>query len=73
MDWQSLWTWLYVGGMSIGAIYFALLGRNPRGLPEPEYFVATFIPIWSGLMYLTMALPTSGGALEQGKIAIART
>ena len=71
MDWQSLWHWLYIGGMSIGAIYFALLGRNPRGLPKLEYFVATFIPIWSGLMYLTMVLPTSGDGLEQGKIEVA--
>ncbi|MCY6494010.1 bacteriorhodopsin [Leptolyngbya sp. GGD] len=71
MDWQSLWHWLYIVGMSIGAIYFALLGRNPRGLPKLEYFVATFIPIWSGLMYLLMVLPTSGDGLELGKIAIA--
>lgn len=71
MDWQSLWHWLYIGGMSIGAIYFALLGRHPRGLPKLEYFVATFIPIWSGLMYLLMILPTSGGGLEQGKLEVA--
>lgn len=71
MDWQNLWHWLYIGGMSIGAIYFSLLGRNPRGLPKLEYFVATFIPLWSGLMYLTMVLPTSGDGLEQGKIEVA--
>jgi bacteriorhodopsin len=70
MNWQSLWTWLYVGGMSVGAIYFAVLGRNPRGLPRLEYFVATFIPIWSGLAYLSMALP-QGDGLEQGKLAVA--
>lgn len=70
MNWQSLWHWLYIGGMSIGAIYFALLGRNPRGLPRLEYFVATLIPIWSGLAYLSMALP-GGGELEQGKLAVA--
>lgn len=70
MDWQSLFHWLYIGGMSIGAIYFARLGRNPRGLPRIEYFIATFIPIWSGLMYLTMTLPTSSG-LQQGKIEVA--
>jgi bacteriorhodopsin len=71
MDWQSLWNWLYIGGMSIGAIYFAVLGRNPRGLPKLEYFVATFIPIWSGLAYLTMVLPTGGDGLEQGKTEVA--
>lgn len=71
MNWQNLWHWLYIGGMSIGAIYFAVLGRNPRGVPRLEYFVATFIPLWSGLMYLLMVLPTSGGGLEQGKIEVA--
>ncbi|NDJ17373.1 bacteriorhodopsin [Myxacorys almedinensis] len=71
MDWQSIFHWLYIAGMSIGAIYFAILGRNPRGLPKLEYFVATFIPIWSGLMYLLMVLPTSGNGLEQGKIEVA--
>lgn len=70
MDWQNLWHWLYIGGMSIGAVYFALLGRNPRGLPRLEYFVATFIPIWSGMMYLLMVLP-GGEGLEQGKIEVA--
>jgi bacteriorhodopsin len=71
MDWQSLWHWLYIGGMSIGAIYFSLLGKNPRGLPKLEYFVATFIPLWSGLMYLTMVLPMGGDRLELGKIEVA--
>lgn len=71
MDWQSLWHWLYIGGMSIGAIYFAMLGRDPRGLPRLEYFVATFIPIWSGLMYLLMVVPTSGDGLEMGKVIVA--
>jgi bacteriorhodopsin len=70
MDWQTLWHWLYISGMAIGALYFASLGRNPRGLPRLEYFVATFIPIWSGLAYLSMVLP-HGGDLEQGKLAVA--
>ncbi|MCU0549447.1 MAG: bacteriorhodopsin [Leptolyngbya sp. Prado105] len=71
MDWQGLWHWLYIIGMSIGSIYFALLGRNPRGLPKLEYFVATFIPLWSGLMYLTMVLPMSGDRLQLSKFEIA--
>ncbi|MBF2008306.1 rhodopsin [Chlorogloeopsis fritschii PCC 6912] len=65
MDWQNFWHWLYVAGMAIGAIYFISLGRNPRGLPRLEYFVATFIPIWSGLAYMSMALPGIG--IEQGR------
>lgn len=69
MNWQNFWHWLYVAGMAIGAIHFILLGRNPRGVPKYEYLVATFIPIWSGLAYLSMTLP--GTDLEQGKIEVA--
>ncbi|MBF2017534.1 MAG: bacteriorhodopsin [Rivularia sp. T60_A2020_040] len=69
MDWQSLWHWLYIAGMATGAIYFIILGRKPRGVPKYEYLVAAFIPIWSGLAYLSMVLP--GAELEQGKIEVA--
>lgn len=69
MDLQDLFHWLYVAGMAIGALHFASLGINPRGVPRYEYFVATFIPIWSGLAYMSMALPH--GDLEQGKIEVA--
>jgi bacteriorhodopsin len=66
MNWEYLWHWLYVAGMAIGAAYFAWIGRNTRGLPRLEYFVATFIPIWSGLAYLSMVLP--GRVVEFGRI-----
>lgn len=69
MDWQNLWHWLYIAGMAIGAIHFILLSKNPRGVPKYEYLVAAFIPIWSGLAYLSMVLP--GAVLEQGKIPVA--
>ena len=69
MDLQALFHWLYITGMAIGAIHFMLLGRNPRGVPQYEYLVAAFIPIWSGLAYLSMTLPQ--GNLEQGKIEVA--
>ncbi|MGF1498768.1 MAG: bacteriorhodopsin [Elainellaceae cyanobacterium] len=69
MDWQTLFHSIYVIAMAIGATYFILLSRNPRGVPRYEYLVATFIPIWSGLAYLSMALPQ--GELEQGKVEIA--
>jgi bacteriorhodopsin len=48
---------------------FILLSRNPRGVPKYEYVVAAFIPIWSGLAYLSMTLPHAG--LEQGKTEVA--
>ncbi|NJL46149.1 MAG: bacteriorhodopsin [Leptolyngbyaceae cyanobacterium SM2_3_12] len=69
MDWQGLFHRVYVVAMAIGAVYFMLLSRNPRGIPKYEYYVAAFIPIWSGLAYLSMTLPQ--GELAQGKIAVA--
>lgn len=64
MDLQNTSHWAYVIAMAIGAIYFISLGNNPRGVPKSEYLVATFIPIWSGLAYMAMAL-------GQGKVEIA--
>lgn len=60
MDWQSLLHWVYVAGMAIGALHFWRLSRNQKGVPQYEYLVAIFIPIWSGLAYMAMAL-------DQGK------
>ncbi|MBD2095534.1 bacteriorhodopsin [Trichocoleus sp. FACHB-591] len=64
MDLQALFHWIYVIAMAIGALYFISLGTNPRGVPKYEYLIATFIPIWSGLAYMAMAL-------GQGKVEVA--
>lgn len=64
MDWQTLLHWLYVAGMAIGAFHFWALSRDPKGVPQYEYLVAIFIPIWSGLAYMAMAL-------NQGKVEVA--
>ncbi|MEW5861250.1 MAG: bacteriorhodopsin [Cyanobacteriota bacterium] len=64
MDLQAVFHWLYVVGMAVGALHFATLSRNPRGVPKHEYLVATFIPLWSGLAYMAMAL-------DQGKVGVA--
>jgi bacteriorhodopsin len=69
MDVQDLMHWIYVVLMAIGAFYFIGLSRDPRGVPRREYVVAAFIPLWSGLVYLSMALPQ--GYLEQGKLEVA--
>ncbi len=58
---QALLHWIYVAGMAIGALYFWALSRDPKGVPQHEYLVAIFIPIWSGLAYMAMAL-------DQGKV-----
>ncbi len=65
MELDYIFHWLYVAGMVIGALYFAWLGTNPRGIPRLEYFVAMFIPLWSGLAYLSITLPGLG--IEQGR------
>lgn len=64
MDLQALFHWIYVVAMAAGALYFISLGNNPRGVPKYEYLIATFIPIWSGLAYMAMAL-------GQGKVEVA--
>jgi bacteriorhodopsin len=64
MDWHITLHWIYVGVMAIGTLYFASLGTKPRGVPKYEYLVAIFIPIWSGLAYMTMAL-------DRGKVEFA--
>ncbi len=69
MDWQGLFHWVYIAGMAIGAIHFMSLSKNPRGVPKYEYLLATFIPIWSGLAYLSMVLPQM--QLQQGKVVVA--
>jgi bacteriorhodopsin len=61
---QDLFHWIYVAGMGIGALHFWTLSRNPRGVPPHEYLVAIFIPIWSGLAYMAMAI-------DQGKVEAA--
>jgi bacteriorhodopsin len=57
MNLQDLFHWIYVALMAIGAIYFLVLSTNPKEVPKHEYYVAAFIPIWSGLAYMSMALP----------------
>lgn len=64
MDLQALFHWIYVIAMAIGTLYFISLGNNPRSVPKYEYLIATFIPIWSGLAYMAMAL-------DQGKVEVA--
>lgn len=64
MDLQTTAYWLYVAGMTIGALHFWSLSRNPKGVPQYEYLVSIFIPIWSGLAYMSMAL-------GQGKLEVA--
>ncbi len=56
MDLSTALHFVYVGCMAAGALLFIAWMQNPRGVPRWEYLVATFIPVWSGLAYLAMAL-----------------
>lgn len=48
--------WFYFIVMASGAFYFYLLSRNPQGVYKYEYVIAIFIPCWSGVAYLSIAL-----------------
>ena len=56
MDFDSILYTIYVACMAGGALLFITWSRDPKGVPKWEYLVAAFIPIWSGLAYLTMGL-----------------
>lgn len=53
---QSFALWLYVACMAAGALLFLAWSRDPRGVPQYEYAIAAFIPVWSGLAYMAIAL-----------------
>lgn len=48
--------WIYVSIMFLGALYIGVLSFNPKGVPKIDYLINSFIPIWSGLAYMSMAL-----------------
>ena len=61
---QSIILWIYVALMAGGALLFYSWSRQPKGVPLYEYYIAMFIPVWSGLAYTAMAL-------GQGSIEVA--
>lgn len=46
----------YVVVMLIGALYFYIQSRDPKGVPKYEYMIAIFIPIWSAIAYFSIAV-----------------
>lgn len=48
--------WIYVSIMFLGAFYIGVLSFNPKGVPKVDYLINFFIPVWSGLAYMAMAL-----------------
>ena len=55
MEIQTL-QWSYVALMAVGAATFWLLSRTPKHVPGLEYMIALLIPVWSGGVYLAMAM-----------------
>lgn len=64
MEFDSVMHWFYVACMAAGALIFYVWSRNPRGVPQYEYLIAMFIPVWSGIAYTAMAF-------DQGKTEVA--
>ena len=61
---DQVWYWIYIASMAAGAILFAAWSRDPRDVPQYEYYVAILIPIWSGLAYTAMSF--GQGIIEVG-------
>ncbi len=55
-DTETLLYWAYVAVMAISAIAILLMSRNPKGVPQYKYLIHTFVLVWSGLAYSSIAL-----------------
>lgn len=64
MTFDAILYTVYVASMAAGALLFVSWSRSPKGVPQWEYIVAAFIPVWSGLAYLAM-----GFGLGQTEVA----
>lgn len=69
---QSLALSLYVACMAGGALLFYTWSRSPRGVPQYEYAIATFIPVWSGLAYLAIAFGQGTVVVAGSPVHVAR-
>ena len=69
---ETTWLWFYVACMAAGAVLFTVWSRNPKGVPQYEYAVATFIPVWSGLAYTAMALGQGIIVVDGQEVYLAR-
>lgn len=48
--------WFYVIVMFASAASFVALSRSPKGVPVYKYLIHTFVTVWSGLAYASIAL-----------------
>lgn len=64
MEFETFIHAFYIAVMVGGALLFVSWSRDPRGVPQYEYLIATFIPVWSGAAALALAF-------GQGKVEVA--
>lgn len=69
---ETAWLWLYVACMAAGALLFATWSRDPRQVPQYEYVIAIFIPVWSGLAYTAMAFGQGIVEVDGRNVHVAR-
>ncbi len=53
---ETLLHWGYVIVMAGSAVAILLMSRNPKGVPQYKYLIHTFVLVWSGLAYSSIAL-----------------
>lgn len=69
---ETAWLWFYVACMAAGSIAIMAMSRDPRGVPHYEYAAAAFIPVWSGLAYMAMALGQGIVEIDGREVYVAR-
>lgn len=48
--------WIYVGVMLLGSLIIAIMSKNPKRVPKIDYLISFFIPVWSALCYMSIAI-----------------
>lgn len=48
--------WFYFIVMLVGSITIWIMSKNPKKVPKIDYFLAFFIPLWSALAYMSIAI-----------------
>ena len=64
--------WIYVAIMFGSAIAFQALSQNPQKVPPYKYLIHTFVVVWSGLAYASIALGQGSMEVEGKTVHYAR-
>jgi bacteriorhodopsin len=55
-DFDIMLHWAYVVVMFGSALFFYLLSRNPKAVPQYKYLIHIMVVVWSGLAYSALAM-----------------